>query len=73
MNLLPTRKDWESQIDKPGEFFIDQTFFVTGVGTVVSGIVTQGTISANDTLTLGPDGINKIYFQKEMDNGEKCK
>jgi len=56
MNLLPTRKDWESQIDKPSEFFIDQTFFVTGVGTVVSGIVTQGTISTNETLTLGPDG-----------------
>jgi len=56
MNLLPVRRDWESLVDKPAEFIIDQTFFVTGVGTVVSGIVTQGTISVNDTLSLGPDG-----------------
>jgi GTPase len=56
MNLLPVRRDWESLVDKPAEFVIDQTFFVTGVGTVVSGIVTQGTISVNDSLALGPDG-----------------
>jgi hypothetical protein len=30
MNLLPIRKDWESQMNKPAEYFIDQTFFVTG-------------------------------------------
>lgn len=56
MNLLPVRRDWESLIDKPTEFVIDQTFFVTGVGTVVSGIVLQGSVSVNDTLMLGPDG-----------------
>jgi GTPase len=56
INLLPVRRDWETLIDKPAEFVIDQTFFVTGVGTVVSGIVLQGSISINDTLMLGPDG-----------------
>jgi len=34
LNLLPVRRDWESLIDKPAEFYLDQTFFVTGVGTV---------------------------------------
>lgn len=56
LNLLPLRRDWESQMKKPAEFFIDQTFFVTGVGTVVSGVVTQGMIHVGDVLTLGPDG-----------------
>lgn len=56
LNLLPLRRDWELQSKKSSEFFIDQTFFVTGVGTVVSGIVTQGKISVGDSLQLGPDG-----------------
>lgn len=34
LNLLPVRRDWESLIEKPAEFFLDQTFFVSGVGTV---------------------------------------
>ena len=55
LNLLPIRKDWESLIDKPAEYVIDQTFFVSGVGTVVSGIVQRGSISVNDKLMLGPD------------------
>jgi GTPase len=56
LNLLPVRRDWESLIDKPAEYVIDQTFFVGGVGTVISGIVMQGTISVNDHLMMGPDG-----------------
>nr|CAG4718452.1 unnamed protein product [Naegleria fowleri] len=55
LNLLPIRKDWESLIDKPAQYIIDQTFFVSGVGTVVSGIVQSGSISVNDKLMLGPD------------------
>lgn len=55
-NLLPVRRDWEAAVKKSAEFFIDQTFFVPGVGTVISGIVTQGSISVNDTLSMGPDG-----------------
>jgi len=55
-NIMPLRKDWESLVGKSAEFFIDQTFFVSGVGTVVSGFVNQGTIKLGDTLNLGPDG-----------------
>lgn len=56
LNLLPARKDWESKIDKPTEFVIDATFYVSGIGTVVSGTVQQGAIAVNDVLSLGPDG-----------------
>lgn len=42
--------------DKPPEVLIDQTYFVTGVGTVVGGTVMAGKITANSTMLLGPDG-----------------
>jgi GTPase len=56
LNLLPVRRDWENRAKDHAEFIIDQTFFVAGVGTVVSGIVNQGSISVNDSLMIGPDG-----------------
>ncbi|KAH8617371.1 Elongation factor Tu GTP binding domain [Trypanosoma vivax] len=55
LNLLPMRKDWRAAREQPREMVIDNTFFVTGVGTVVGGIVTQGVFHANDTVLLGPD------------------
>jgi len=59
LNLLPQRFDWESKISSTSEVFIDETFFVTGIGTVVSGTVRQGSISVNDNLSLGPDANGK--------------
>ena len=40
--------------DKPAEFQIDETYYVPGVGTVVSGTCMQGRICLGDTLLLGP-------------------
>ncbi|KPA84367.1 putative GTP-binding elongation factor tu family protein [Leptomonas pyrrhocoris] len=56
INLLPIRKDWRLARTQPKEMIIDSTFFVTGVGTVVGGIITQGVFRVNDTVLLGPDG-----------------
>lgn len=56
INLLPVRKDWRQARTMPREMIIDSTFFVTGVGTVVGGIITQGVFRVNDTVLLGPDG-----------------
>lgn len=56
LNLLPSRRDWETLRTQKAQVLIDQTFFVPGVGTVVSGFVSHGTISVNDSLMLGPDG-----------------
>lgn len=57
LNLLPRRQDWRPARRLPAEMIIDSTFFVTGVGTVVGGIVTQGALRVNDTVLLGPDGV----------------
>jgi len=57
INLLPVRKDWATLATLPKEVIIDTTFFVTGVGTVVGGIVAQGQFRTNDTVWLGPDGL----------------
>ena len=42
----------------PTEFNIDETFLVTGVGIVISGTVTAGTLRVNQTLMLGPHSDN---------------
>jgi GTPase len=55
LNLLPANKKWEEYIDEPVEFHIDETFSVTGVGTVVAGTMIKGTVSVDDILLLGPD------------------
>ncbi|GET92038.1 GTP-binding protein, putative [Leishmania tarentolae] len=60
LNLLPTRKDWRQARSLPKEMIIDSTFFVTGVGTVVGGIVTQGVFRVNETVLLGPDGFGNF-------------
>ncbi|KAG5493714.1 hypothetical protein JIQ42_02088 [Leishmania sp. Namibia] len=60
LNLLPIRKDWRQARTMPKEMIIDSTFFVTGVGTVVGGIVTQGVFHVNDTVLLGPDGFGNF-------------
>ncbi|KAJ9447770.1 GTP-binding protein cgp-1 [Diplonema papillatum] len=54
INLLPP-KDWSSVTRKPAECPIENTYFVSGVGTVVSGTVTQGVVHASDSILLGPD------------------
>ena len=56
LNLLPHQTDWSEFVDAPVEFSIEERFRVTGVGTVVAGVLRSGTICAGDTLLLGPDG-----------------
>lgn len=41
----------------PAWLAIDRTFTRQGVGTIITGSITQGTISAGDTLTLLPQNI----------------
>lgn len=60
LNLIPPRIHWEKLKNDPAELLIDQTWFVSGVGTVVGGTVLSGTIHANQTLLLGPDGTGQF-------------
>jgi elongation factor 1-alpha len=45
---------------KPFMMYIDKIYTVTGVGTVVSGTVRQGTVKKGDKLLLGPTGTGKF-------------
>jgi elongation factor 1-alpha len=49
---LPQRK---KELDKPFLMFIDRTYNITGVGTVVSGTVKQGKLKPGSELLIGPD------------------
>jgi len=55
LNLLPANKQWEEFNDKPIEFHIDETYSVTGVGTVVAGTLMSGTVNVDTIMQLGPD------------------
>eukprot|EP00003_Mantamonas_plastica_P033590 TRINITY_DN971_c0_g1_i3.p1 TRINITY_DN971_c0_g1~~TRINITY_DN971_c0_g1_i3.p1 ORF type:complete len:820 (-),score=334.37 TRINITY_DN971_c0_g1_i3:103-2265(-) len=84
MNLVPARREWERRISQPPEFYVTDDFYVTGVGTVVSGILTSGTVKVNDTLWLGPNGtgdftkatVKSIHYQrmavKKATAGQSC-
>lgn len=58
LNLLTIRSTGLDTL--PAEFFIDDTYTVPGVGTVVSGVCLQGVVRLNDTLLLGPDPTGKF-------------
>ncbi|KAJ8906240.1 hypothetical protein NDN08_002734 [Rhodosorus marinus] len=60
LNLIPGRQHWAESKNEPTEFRIDETFTVQGVGTVVAGTVTSGSISAGQWLWLGPDSNGKF-------------
>lgn len=55
LNLIPTRRNWSTAVTEPAEFQIDETFMVTGVGTVVAGTTISGSIAIGQYLHLGPD------------------
>lgn len=61
LNVIPPRIEWESLKDKSPEVLIDQTYYVTGVGTVVGGTVMSGTVHTGQTMLLGPDGTGAFY------------
>jgi GTPase len=56
LNVIPPRIQWDLLVNGPPEVLIDQTYFVTGVGTVVGGTVMSGTIQGEQKMLLGPDG-----------------
>lgn len=55
LNLAPSRRNWAEYRSSPTEFSIDETFLVPGVGTVVSGTCSAGSVGVGQALSLGPD------------------
>ncbi|WWD16160.1 hypothetical protein CI109_100585 [Kwoniella shandongensis] len=61
LNCLPSSQmDDKYVVDAPFEFQISDVFSVPFVGTVVSGVITAGTIHANDPVLLGPDSVGQF-------------
>jgi len=56
LNLLTPRVRWNAALAQPAEVAIDETYFVTGVGTVVGGTVLSGILPNDAQMLLGPDG-----------------
>lgn len=54
LNLLPIRNDYSQKLNSPVEILIDSNYHITGHGTVVSGLLTSGTVKINDTVFIGP-------------------
>ncbi|MDG7051752.1 MAG: hypothetical protein JRN19_04805 [Nitrososphaerota archaeon] len=55
LNLLPKRRDWASLAQLPFMMYVDEVFDVTGVGTVVSGLVEAGAMLVGEEMMVGPD------------------
>ncbi|KAK1867451.1 hypothetical protein I4F81_009958 [Pyropia yezoensis] len=55
LSLAPSRRNWAEYRSSPTEFAIDETFLVPGVGTVVSGTCSAGSVGVGQALSLGPD------------------
>ena len=72
LNLLPQRKNYKIYEKEPVEFAIDEKYHITGIGTVVAGILHRGIIKLNDTLLIGPDStgnyrntqVKSIHFKR---------
>ncbi len=58
LSLLVPKREEENPNDmvetEELEMYVDDIFSVQGVGTVVSGVITQGEVSVNDKVLIGP-------------------
>lgn len=57
LHYLPVLHHWAEERHKPQEMIIDRTFHVTGVGTVVGGVIMAGVFRPQDTVMLGPNSV----------------
>ncbi len=57
-NLLEPRLTFDT--DKPVEYYIDTTYNVSGIGTVVGGFLLNGTLKLNKMYYLGPSKIGEF-------------
>lgn len=55
LNLVPSMHRWGERATEPLQIDVDCDWSISGVGTVVSGTVTSGTLDLHTPLVLGPD------------------
>jgi len=66
--------------DGPARFAVDRSFSLAGAGTIVTGVVVQGTIGVGDTLVISPSGrdirVRSLHVQNRPGeiarSGERC-
>lgn len=58
-NILEPRLTFDDK--KPVEYYVDSTYNVTGVGTVVGGFLASGTLKLGQLYYLGPDKTGNFY------------
>ena len=69
LNNLSPRLDWDARKNKDSIYWIDNVYYVKGVGIVISGTVKNGEIRINDKMLLGPtDGLFKEVIVKSIHN-----
>lgn len=61
INLLTSYSEYESKIDEDVSFIIDCKYMIKGIGLVISGVMSSGTVNKGDTLYLGP--LNNSYHK----------
>ncbi|MGQ9479045.1 MAG: GTP-binding protein [Thermoproteota archaeon] len=54
LNALPPKTDWSEKASMETLCFIDEKFYVEGVGLVIGGLVEQGVVKRDEILLLGP-------------------
>ncbi|ABL77547.1 GTP-binding protein [Thermofilum pendens] len=54
LNLLPPRKRWAENVDKPLLAYVSETYDVKGVGPVVAVSIERGVIREGEDVYLGP-------------------
>jgi GTPase len=64
LNILPIRNDYSQFVKLPIELLVDSHFYITGHGTVVSGLLRSGTIKINDNVFIGPSLIGEYLPTK---------
>ena len=45
---------------QPAEFHVDESFMVSGVGTVVAGTLFKGTVEVGDKVMMGPSHLGEF-------------
>merc|ERR1712137_1357467 len=54
LGALPKRRRHSGKIGRNLEILVDDTFNITGVGTIISGFVNAGKVRVGDIVFLGP-------------------
>ncbi|MGQ9596565.1 MAG: GTP-binding protein [Thermoproteota archaeon] len=77
LNALPPKTGWNEKASMETLCFIDEKFYVQGVGLIIGGLVEQGVVKKDEILLLGPfdDGsfrtvrvksihVNRVHVEK---------